>query len=59
MKFYILPFFWFLLLGHTPLVVGPFLELSECNTIRSELPDQTKVTNCWTDSDAPLRRDHQ
>jgi len=57
-RFSPLLFFWFLLLGHSPIVVGPFLHIETCNAIREEVRDNgIKVTSCW--ADAPLRRDHQ
>lgn len=49
MKYAIL-FWWFLLLGHHAVVVGPFYVQSECEAIQSELPDSARFTTCWNDS---------
>jgi len=46
---YAVLFWWFLLLGNHPVVVGPFYDLGECEEIQNELPDHTTFTPCWSD----------
>jgi hypothetical protein len=47
---------WFLLLGHHPVVVGPFFVQSECEAIQGELPDAARFTTCWDDTEQPIVR---
>ena len=49
-------FWWFLLLGRSPTVVGPFLTEPECEAIQAELPADSQVTSCWTDEQRPTVR---
>jgi hypothetical protein len=53
---YAILFWWFLLLGHHPVVVGPFFVQSECEAIQSELPDAARFTTCWDDTEEPIVR---
>lgn len=68
MKFYILPFWWFLLLGSTPVIVGPYHSEKQCMAWAARLSTESTVrcgagascaTTCWSDSDALPKKDHQ
>ena len=52
-------FWWFLLLGRHPLVVGPFATQSQCESIQASVlqdDDRAKATACWADAPEPPRR---
>ena len=42
-------FWWFLLLGEHPVVVGPFYDVSECDAINAQTSDYASSTSCWSD----------
>ena len=51
---YVVLFWWFLL--YTPnyaVRVGPFYDVSECDAIRAQIPDELTITSCWSDMLAP------
>lgn len=56
-KLTVLLFWWFLLLGHHPVVVGPFADYQTCGQIQAELPENHEATtSCWSDAPREPRR---
>jgi hypothetical protein len=55
-------FWWFLLLGEHPVVVGPFLTDPQCEGIKTETVALTigdepyRFTACWNDEQVPILR---
>jgi hypothetical protein len=50
-------FWWFLLLGRHPVVVGPLPDAATCDTIAAQaVEDGGKVTSCWSDEQPEPRR---